>query len=140
MATYANKNRPRAHGDAATHLFRDDRDLSGLELKPDHQVRPIWLDAANGKVVMETFSPSFKAAQTFLINIAEPQSRTTNVHEYTINGHSLFAAVSVGLTEQDIIRDLELFSKTKLLESIKEFIHMNTQSFGKIRLVLKQHR
>ena len=140
MATYANKNRPRAHGDAASHLFRDDRDLSGLELKPDHQVRPIWLDAANGKVVMETFSPSFKAAQTFLINIAEPQSRTTNVHEYTINGHSLFAAVSVGLTEQDIIRDLELFSKTKLPDSIKEFIHMNTQSFGKIRLVLKHNR
>lgn len=140
MDTYAKQNRPNAHGDAASHLFRDDRDLSGLELKPDHHLRPIWLDAANGKVVLETFSPSFKQAQTFLINIAEPQSRTTNVHEYTINGHSLFAAVSVGLTEQDIIRDLELFSKTKLPESIKQFIHANTQSFGKIRLVLKHNR
>ncbi|QIX01685.1 hypothetical protein AMS68_007202 [Peltaster fructicola] len=140
LSTYAHKYRELASNDAASHLFRSDRDLSQLELKPDHRLRPIWLDAENGKVVLETFSPSFKQAQTFLINIAEPQSRTTNVHEYTINGHSLFAAVSVGLTENDIIRDLELFSKTKLPQSIKDFIHVNTQSFGKVRLVLKHNR
>ena len=90
--------------------------------------------------MLETFSPSFKAAQNFLINIAEPQSRTTNMHEYTISPHSLFAAVSVGLTEQDIIRDLELFSKTSVPQNIIEFVHNVTQSFGKVRLVLKQNR
>lgn len=140
LSTYADKYRANSSDDAATRLFRADKDLSGLELKPDHRLRPIWLDAENGRVVLETFSPSFKQAQTFLINIAEPQSRTTNMHEYTINGHSLFAAVSVGLTENDIIRDLELFSKTKLPQSIKDFIHVNTQSFGKVRLVLKHNR
>ena len=91
-------------------------------------------------MVLETFSPSFKAAQNFLINIAEPQSRTTNMHEYTISPHSLFAAVSVGLTEQDIIRELELFSKTKVPQNIVEFVHNVTQSFGKVRLVLKHNR
>ncbi|KAF2721082.1 DNA repair helicase rad25 [Polychaeton citri CBS 116435] len=126
--------------DAASLLFKDGRDLSALDLKPDHRLRPLWLNADSGRVVLETFSPSFKQAQNFLINIAEPQSRTTNIHEYTINAHSLFAAVSVGLTESDIIRDLELFSKTKLPDSFKQFIHSSTQSFGKVRLVLKQNR
>lgn len=126
--------------DSASRLFKNNRDLSDLELKPDHAVRPLWLDPDKGKVVLETFSPSFKQAQNFLINIAEPQSRTTNVHEYTITAHSLFAAVSVGLTTEDIIRQLETFSKTKLPEGLKNFIFTATQSFGKVRLVLKHNK
>lgn len=109
-------------------------------MKPDHVLRPLWLDPDRGKVVLETFSPSFKQAQNFLINIAEPQSRTTNVHEYTITAHSLFAAVSVGLTTEDIIRQLETFSKTRLPQGLTEFIVASTQSFGKVRLVLKHNR
>jgi len=122
--------------DAADRLFRADRDFADQQLKSDHHLRPLWLDPVHGKVVLETFSPSFKQAQNFLINVAEPQSRTTNMHEYTITAHSLFAAVSVGLTEQDIVRQLELFSKTKLPDSIIEYVHKVTQSFGKVRLVL----
>ncbi|KAK0858308.1 DNA repair helicase RAD25 [Friedmanniomyces endolithicus] len=126
--------------DAADRLFRADRDFADQQLKSDHHLRPLWLDPVHGKVVLETFSPSFKQAQNFLINVAEPQSRTTNMHEYTITAHSLFAAVSVGLTEQDIVRQLELFSKTKLPDSIIEYVHKVTQSFGKVRLVLKHNR
>lgn len=126
--------------DQASRLFRSDRDLSSLELKPDHAIRPLWLDPEKGRIVLETFSPSFKQAQNFLINIAEPQSRTTNVHEYTITAHSLFAAVSVGLTTDDIIRQLEVFSKTKLPDGLKDFIYTATQSFGKVRLVLKHNK
>lgn len=114
--------------------------MSGLDLKPDHPVRPLWLDPERGRIVLETFSPSFKPAQSFLINIAEPQSRTTNVHEYTITAHSLFAAVSVGLTTEDIVRQLEVFSKTRLPDGLKQFITASTQSFGKVRLVLKHNR
>ncbi|GAB7347029.1 hypothetical protein MBLNU459_g3174t1 [Dothideomycetes sp. NU459] len=126
--------------DAASRLFKTNRDLSDLELKSDHAVRPLWLDPDKGKIVLETFSPSFKQAQNFLINIAEPQSRTTNVHEYTITAHSLFAAVSVGLTTGDIIRQLETFSKTRLPDGLKDFISTATQSFGKVRLVLKHNK
>lgn len=127
-------------GDAASHLFKASRDYSQETLKPDHHLRPLWIDPQNGKVVLETFAPSFKQAQNFLINIAEPQSRTTNMHEYTVSPHSLFAAVSVGLTESDIIRDLELFSKTKVPQNIIDFVHEVTQSFGKVRLVLKHNK
>jgi DNA excision repair protein ERCC-3 len=139
-SSYRRKDTKPHDTDQASRLFRSDRDLSALELKPDHTVRPLWLDPEKGRIVVETFSPSFKQAQNFLINIAEPQSRTTNVHEYTITAHSLFAAVSVGLTTDDIIRQLEVFSKTKLPEGLKDFIITATQSFGKVRLVLKHNR
>ncbi|KAK3679799.1 DNA repair helicase RAD25 [Recurvomyces mirabilis] len=138
-SAYVKKNTKAVH-DVADSLFRADRDFSDLQLKPDHRLRPLWLDHIKGRVVLETFSPSFKQAQNFLINIAEPQSRTNNMHEYTITAHSLFAAVSVGLTEQDIVRQLELFSKTRLPESIIEYVHKVTRSFGKVRLVLKHNR
>ncbi|KAK5736367.1 DNA repair helicase RAD25 [Elasticomyces elasticus] len=138
-SAYVKKRGKQQPKDAADQLFRADRDFADQQLKPDHRLRPLWLDPTHGKVVLETFSPSFKQAQNFLINIAEPQSRTNNMHEYTITAHSLFAAVSVGLTEQDIIKQLEMFSKTKLPQSIIEYIHKVTQSFGKVRLVLKQN-
>jgi DNA excision repair protein ERCC-3 len=127
-------------GDPASHLFKAKHDFFDEPLKADHRLRPLWIDRENGRVVLETFSPSFKRAQNFLINIAEPVSRTTNVHEYTISPHSLFAAVSVGLTKEDIIKDLELFSKTKVPENIKQFVHQVTESFGKVRLVLKHNK
>ncbi|KAF2483342.1 P-loop containing nucleoside triphosphate hydrolase protein [Neohortaea acidophila] len=138
-STYT-KQVARASGDPASHLFKAKKDFSREPLKPDHRLRPLWIDQENGRVVLETFAPSFKQAQTFLINIAEPVSRTTNMHEYTINPHSLFAAVSVGLTKEDIIKDLELFSKTKVPENIKRFVDEVTSSFGKVRLVLKHNR
>lgn len=139
-SSYRKPNKKPLEHDAATRLFKTNRDLSELELKADHAFRPLWLDPDRGRIVLETFSPAFKQAQNFLINIAEPQSRTANVHEYTITAHSLFAAVSVGLTTQDIIRQLESFSKTKLPEGLKEFIFTSTQSFGKVRLVLKHNK
>lgn len=139
-STYQKPPTAHSHGDAASHLFKAKRDFFNEPLKPDHHLRPLWISPANGKVVLETFSQGFKQAQNFLINIAEPQSRTTNMHEYTISPHSLFAAVSVGLTEQDIIRDLELFSKTKVPQNIIDFVHEVSQSFGKVRLVLKHNR
>src|ERR1700761_81532 len=126
--------------DPASRLFKQNHDFFDEPLKPDHSLRPLWIDRENGRVVLETFSPSFKRAQNFLINIAEPVSRTTNMHEYTISPHSLFAAVSVGLTKDDIIKDLELFSKTKVPENIKQFVHQVTESFGKVRLVLKHNK
>ncbi|KAK3702498.1 DNA repair helicase RAD25 [Vermiconidia calcicola] len=138
-STYA-KDTAYPSGDPASRLFKAKHDFFDEPLKPDHRLRPLWIDRENGRVVLETFSPSFKRAQNFLINIAEPVSRTTNMHEYTITPHSLFAAVSVGLTKDDIIKDLELFSKTKVPENIKQFVHQVTESFGKVRLVLKHNK
>ncbi|MBE7181041.1 MAG: helicase-associated domain-containing protein, partial [Terriglobus roseus] len=121
--------------DAASVLFTSDN--AQLDLKPDHPDRPLWIDPHKGRIIMESFSPSFKLAETFLINIAEPQSRVSRIHEYTLTPHSLFAAVSVGLTTHDILRQLDLLSKTPVPPSVRDFIINSTKSFGKVRLVLK---
>jgi DNA excision repair protein ERCC-3 len=124
--------------DSVSGLFgRGTRDFSALVLKPDHADRPLWIEPTKGRIIMESFSPRFKEAEVLLIDIAEPQSRVTHMHEYMLTTHSLFAAVSVGLSTDNIIRRLDSLSKTVLPPSIVAFIEVSTRSFGKVRLVLK---
>jgi len=136
IGAYSKKSKPKSTHDSVSALFGD-RDFSSMSLKPDHADRPLWIDPLKGRIILESFSPRFKDAESFLINIAEPQSRVSNMHEYTLTTHSLFAAVSVGLTTEDIIRDLDSYSKTAIPSAIKSFIAASTKSFGKVRLVLK---
>lgn len=112
-------------------------DYSSLDLKKEHTDRPLWV-TPEGKIILESFSPYFKTAERFLINIAEPQSRVSLMHEYSLTANSLFAAVSVGLSTDEIINQLEKLSKTPLDDEVKDFIIQSTKSFGKVRLVLKQ--
>jgi DNA excision repair protein ERCC-3 len=126
----------RKANDQVSHLFNN-RDFSGLNLKSDHADRPLWIEPTKGRIIMESFSPRFKEAEVLLIDIAEPQSRVTHMHEYILTTHSLFAAVSVGLSTENIIRRLDSLSKTYLPPSIIAFIEVSTRSFGKVRLVLK---
>ena len=116
------------------------QDLSALELKPDHYDRPLWIDGRTNKITLETFSPAFKQAQDFLITIAEPKSRPQFLHEYQLTPHSLYAAVSVGLTANDILNGLNKFLKTPLPDAVICFIEACTKSFGVVKLVLKQNR
>jgi DNA excision repair protein ERCC-3 len=122
--------------DEVSHLFGE-HDYAGIPLKPDHESRPLWIDPGRGRIIVEAFHPRFKEAENFLINVAEPLSRVQIIHEYNLTAHSLFAAVSVGLTTEDILEDLDRFCKTPIPKSILEFIETSTRSFGKVRLVLK---
>lgn len=86
---------------------------------------------------MESFSPLAAHAQDFLTTIAEPLSRPNFLHEYSLTPHSLYAAVSVGLDPKDIINVLDRLSKIPIPDNIREFITNCTQSYGKVKLVLK---
>ena len=111
-----------------------------LQLKVDHAARPLYVDPERYRIFVESFHPLFKRAESFLINVAEPQSRVSFVHEYSLTVHSLFAAVSIGLTPVDIIKELETLCKTPLPNQVVEFIVESTRTFGKVRLVLKHTR
>ncbi|KAM0441196.1 hypothetical protein ACHAPT_000502 [Fusarium lateritium] len=124
---------------AISRLFGE-RDFSYLALKPDHKSRPMWIDPERGDIIMEKFSPLAGPATDFLITIVEPRSRPTFLHEYVMTPHSLYAAVSVGLSPEDIINTLDRFLKTQLPSSIKQFILSCTTSYGKVKLVLKNNR
>ncbi|KAL9100962.1 MAG: hypothetical protein Q9163_003726 [Psora crenata] len=114
--------------------------LSYLSLKPDHERRPLWVDASKARITLEHFSPLAAQAQDFLTTIAEPLSRPEFLHEYALTVHSLYAAVSVGLVPQDIIDFLDRLSKTPLPEEIRRSILACTKAFGKVKLVLKHNR
>lgn len=123
------------------------KDFSYLSLKPDHDNRPLWIDPSvsagskkGPKITLESFSPLAAQAEDFLITVAEPQSRPIYLHEYRLTEHSLYAALSVGLSGQDIIRTLEKLSKTPLPTTVSDFINRHTKSYGKVRLVLRDNR
>jgi DNA excision repair protein ERCC-3 len=128
--------------DNASRYFGSDgrRDFSWLPLKPDYESRPIYIDPKRGRIILESFSPLAEQAKDFLITIAEPLSRPTYIHEYSLTTHSLYAAVSVGLQPQDIINTLGRFCKTPLPESIRSFISNSTQAYGKVKLVIKNNK
>ncbi|KPI38009.1 DNA repair helicase RAD25 [Cyphellophora attinorum] len=123
------------------------KDFAWQKLKPDHANRPIWIDPAvlpgsrkGPKLTLEIFSPLGQQATDLLTTIAEPQSRPSHMHEYRFSEHSLYAALSVGLKGNDIIRALEKFSKTPVPDTVIEFIQRHTKAYGKIRMVLRDNR
>ena len=123
------------------------KDFSNIPLKPDHANRPLWVDPSvspnskkGPKITLESFSPLAAQATDLLTTIAEPQSRPNYLHEWRFTEHSLYAALSVGLLGEDIIRSLDRFSKTPLPQNVIDFITMHTQTYGKVRLVLRNNR
>ena len=146
LSSFQNQRRKVAKASAKVSEKKVDRtvgfksDLSRLPLKPDAADRPLWLDPEKGTIILEGFSPLARTAQDFLVAIAEPVSRPSFLHEYRISDQSLLSASSVGLESHDIVRNLEKFCKSVLPEEFKEWIEMVTQSFGKIKLVLKHNQ
>ncbi|KAL8819110.1 MAG: hypothetical protein Q9223_002381 [Gallowayella weberi] len=115
-------------------------DLSHLDLKPDHENRPMWIDAKKARITLESFSTLAQKASEFLTTIAEPLSRPSYFHEYAMTVHSLYAAVSTGMKAKDIFFGLNLLSKTRIPPEIMEFVTECTRAYGKVKLVLKHNR
>eukprot|EP01025_Chloroclados_australasicus_P056927 TRINITY_DN7088_c0_g1_i4.p1 TRINITY_DN7088_c0_g1~~TRINITY_DN7088_c0_g1_i4.p1 ORF type:complete len:861 (-),score=62.83 TRINITY_DN7088_c0_g1_i4:571-3153(-) len=115
------------------------QDYTNLVLKEDHVNRPLWV-CPDGRIFLETFSPVYKQAYDFLIAIAEPACRPECIHEYRLTPHSLYAAVSVGLTTAQMVQVLERLSKVQLDSGIKNFIKQSTENYGKVKLVLQDNK
>jgi DNA excision repair protein ERCC-3 len=123
-----------------------EKDFSWMSLKTDHENRPLWIDPnvsvgskKGPKITLESFSPLAAQATDLLTTIAEPQSRPSFLHEYRFTEHSLYAALSVGLRGEDIIRALEKLSKTPVPKTVIDFINRHTKTYGKVRLVLRNN-
>ena len=132
------RNKPSAQGNGTHSSLQSG--MSHMPLKPDHEQRPIWLDADRGTIILESFHTLARQAQDLLVAIAEPQSRPMFLHEYKINDQSLLSASSVGLNGAEIIRNLEKFSKSAIPPEFKQWVEDVTRSFGKIKLVLKHNQ
>jgi DNA excision repair protein ERCC-3 len=124
--------------DSASAFFQPahKRDFTALPLKPDHQNLPLWIGGC-GKLILENSHRLAPRVQDFLVSVAEPTSRPTFMHEYKLTIHSLYAAVSAGLSPKDILDTLDRFSKNGVPPNITEFITECGKSYGKVKLVLK---
>ncbi|CAM9936545.1 unnamed protein product, partial [Phaeothamnion confervicola] len=99
---------------------------------------PIWV-CPDGHIFLEAASPIYQAAYDFLVAIAEPVSRPEFVHEYRLTPYSLYAAVAVAITTEDIIAVLNRLSKTDVPDNVREFVESCTAQYGKAKLVLKHN-
>ena len=115
------------------------RNFSSLPLKKDHPQRPLWV-TSDRHVFLEAFSPLYSHATDFLIAVAEPVCRPDFIHEYELTPYSLYAAVSIGLTTDDIINFLETLSKVQVPEVVNSYIREKTSKVGRIKLVLMKTR
>ncbi|KAJ1615010.1 RAD25-like protein [Cryptosporidium canis] len=112
---------------------------SSLKLKPDHDLRPMWV-FPDGQIIIETFHQSSNAACEFLVTVAEPLSRPELIHEYQLTIFSLYAAVSLGITVDSIIETLGKFSKNEIPEELVSTIKGHCRLFGKLKIVLLEGR
>jgi len=99
-----------------------------LTLKKDHEKRPIWI-TEDCIIILEAFSPYYKNAYDFLIDIAEPESRPEFVHTYRLTKDSLYAAVAIARTSESIIKQLNIFCKVNAYSC---FIIISRLSFSHI--------
>ena len=134
------------HGNSSDKFCHD---YSDMELKDDHENRPVWVmwmrspqgQEADNRIILEAFSPEYINATDFLVAIAEPVSRPSHIHEYKLTKFSLYAAASVGLTDVDIIGVLHRFCKNKELpQEVTDFIQLHCSSYGKAKIVLRSNQ
>lgn len=117
---------------ASKPVFNDEE----LILKRFYNNHPFYINY-NGIIYAETKHPLFSTATEFLTAIAEPISRSKHIHEYKLTPYSLYAAVSVGLTTEEILTTLNHFTKNEIPTQINDFIESCTLSYGKVRLIVK---
>ena len=109
-------------------------------MRPGHENRPLWV-CHDGRIYFEAglFPEIALPVSEFLVAIAEPLCRPKYIHEYQITVFSLYAAISLGMSSEEILDSLTKFSKNELDSRLSEYIGLHGRRIGKLRLVLRRH-
>ncbi|EDL42377.1 DNA repair helicase, putative [Plasmodium vivax] len=110
-----------------------------MKLKKNHMNKPLWI-CSDGFIYLEMFNSCSKQASDFLITIAEPICRPELIHEFQLTIFSLYAAISVGITLDELLVNLDKFSKNFLPNELVQNITKSAESFGKAKLVLRENK
>ncbi|VWU48077.1 DNA repair helicase RAD25, putative [Hepatocystis sp. ex Piliocolobus tephrosceles] len=110
-----------------------------MKLKKNHMNKPLWI-CFDGFIYLEMFHGCSKQASDFLITIAEPICRPELIHEFQITIFSLYAAISVGITLDELLINLDKFSKNYMPNELVGNIKKSAESFGKVKLVLRENK
>jgi len=115
------------------------KDQSGDPMHRNLENRTLYV-SKDGHIFLETFGKYYKETTDFLVAIAEPVNRTQNIHEYLLTKYSLYAAASMNIKTEEIIQVLSNLTKNVLPKEIIEYIRENTETYGKVKLILKNKR
>lgn len=86
-------------------------------------------------ILLEVDNPSFAAARNAFSRFAELEKSPEHIHTYRLSPLSLWNAASLGLTGDEVLRDLALHSKYDIPQNIRFEVIEQMSRYGKIRLV-----
>ena len=115
------------------------KDQSNDPMHRNQENRTLYV-SKDGNIFLETFGKYYKETTDFLVAIAEPVNRTQNIHQYLLTKYSLYAAASMNIKTEEIIQILSNLSKNVLPKEIIDYIRENTETYGKVKLILKNKR
>lgn len=125
-----------ASGKSITKFLNMNEGLKYVDLKPNHKTYPTII-SPTGYCILETHHSISKTCEEFLTRIAMPISRPHLIAEFQITVFSLNSASTLGLSVEQILEELEGYSKYPLEASFKRDMHFITERLGKLRLVLR---
>ena len=118
------------------HFIREE-----MVIRPDHENRPMWV-CSDGRIYFEAglYPELAVPVSEFLVAISEPICRPKYIQQFQITVFSLYAAISLGMTSEEILESLHKFSKNELDKKLTEYISLHGARIGKLRLVLRRRR
>ena len=111
-----------------------------MVMRAGHENRPLWV-CHDGRIYFEAglFPEIASPVSEFLVAIAEPICRPKYIQEFQITVFSLYAAISLGMTSEEILESLNKFAKNRLDSRLSDYIGMHGKRIGKLRLVLRRN-
>ena len=91
-------------------------------------------------VLLEVDNAIYTEARDALARFAELEKSPEYVHTYRISPLSLWNAAAAGLSADDILADLERYSKYPLPDNVRFDIRDAIGRYGRIKLVLEDGR
>ena len=92
---------------------------------------------SDGTVFVEVHNPLFERARDCFMRFSDLVKSPEHMYTYRISPLSLWNAAACGLTAEDIIRDMEAFSRYAVPESVKDMVRSTVGRYGVLRISME---
>ncbi len=92
---------------------------------------------SDGTVFLEVHNPLFERARDCFMRFSDLVKSPEHVYTYRISPLSLWNAAACGLGAEQIIRDMEAFSRYSVPESVKDMIRTTVERYGILKISMQ---
>jgi DNA excision repair protein ERCC-3 len=114
--------------------FRHPKELPAMLYNPSNPA----IVQSDRSILLEVDNPYFFDARNSLSRFAELEKSPEHIHTYRLSPLSLWNAASLGLGSEEVLRDLERYSKYDIPQNIRFEIAEQMSRYGTLRLVSRQ--